>query len=107
MSLRVAKRLEAETGKKVRILDLRWLKPLNVEFIAKHAKEIGKVLVVDEGRETGGIAEQIFTAIDEHAGPGVVKKRVAGKDSYIPLASAANLVLLSEEEIFTATMSMN
>ncbi|MGA9852995.1 MAG: thiamine pyrophosphate-dependent enzyme [Gammaproteobacteria bacterium] len=106
MSLRVAKKLEQETGKKIRVLDLRWLEPLNVEWIAKHAKEIGKVLVVDEGRETGGISEEIFTAIEEHAGPGILKKRVVGKDSYIPLAAAANLVLVSEEEILTAAKAM-
>jgi len=99
MSLRVAKKLEKQTGKKARVLDLRWLKPLNAELMAKHAKDCGKVLVVDEGRETGGIAEEIFTHLEEHA-PGIRKARVAGKDSYIPLASAANLVLLSEEEIY-------
>jgi 2-oxoisovalerate dehydrogenase E1 component len=106
MSLRIAKQLEAETGKKIRVLDLRWLKPLNAELIAKHAKEIGRVLVVDEGRETGGISEQIFTAIEEHAGRGIVKQRVAGKDSYIPLASAANLVLVSEAEILQAARGL-
>jgi len=106
MSLRVTKKLEAETGKKIRVLDLRWLKPLNMELIAKHAKECSKVLVVDEGRQTGGISEEIFMAIDEHTGPGVVKKRITGKDSYIPLASAANLVLVSEEEIHAAAKSM-
>ncbi|MGH8372687.1 MAG: thiamine pyrophosphate-dependent enzyme [Gammaproteobacteria bacterium] len=106
MSLRVARQLENETGKQIRVLDLRWLKPLNTELIARHAKECGKVLVVDEGRETGGISEQIFTAIEEHAGRGIVKQRVAGKDSYIPLASAANLVLVSEAEIMQAARSL-
>jgi 2-oxoisovalerate dehydrogenase E1 component len=106
MSLRVAKRIADETGKKVRVLDLRWLKPLNVEQIAQHANEIGKVLVVDEGRRTGGIAEEIFTVLDEHARAEVAKRRVAGADSYIPLAAAANLVLPGEEEIFAAGMAM-
>ena len=105
MSLRVAKKLEAETGKKIRVLDLRWLKPLNAGFMAKHAKDCGRVLVVDEGRETGGIAEEIFAHLEEHA-PGIPKKRVAGKDSYIPLASAANLVLLSEDEIHAAAKAL-
>jgi 2-oxoisovalerate dehydrogenase E1 component len=105
MSLRVAKRLEKETGKKIRVLDLRWLKPLNTALMAKHAKDCGKVLVVDEGRETGGIAEEIFAHLEEHA-PGVKKQRVAGKDSYIPLASAANLVLLSEDEVYAAAKSL-
>ena len=106
MSLRVAKQLEKQTRKKARMLDLRWLKPLNDELIAKHAKEIGKVLVVDEGRQTGGLSEEIFTAIEEHAGRGIAKKRVTGKDSYIPLAAAANLVLMSEDEILAAAKSL-
>ena len=106
MSLRVAKKLEAETGKKIRVLDLRWLKPLNAEFIVKHAKDCGRVLVVDEGRQTGGISEEIFTAIEEHSGRGILKKRVAGKDSYIPLAAAANLVLVSEDEILAAAKTL-
>ena len=106
MSLRVAKQVEAETKKKVRILDLRWLKPLNREFIARHAKDIGNVLVVDEGRETGGIAEEIFTIIDEECGSGIEKARVAGKDSYIPLADAANLVLVQEPDIKAAALKL-
>jgi 2-oxoisovalerate dehydrogenase E1 component len=105
MSLRAARKLELETGKQARVLDLRWLKPLNGEWLARHAKEIGKVLVVDEGRQTGGISEEVFTAIEEHAGPGILKKRVAGKDSYIPLAAAANLVLPDESEIYSAARS--
>ncbi|MGH8363210.1 MAG: transketolase C-terminal domain-containing protein, partial [Gammaproteobacteria bacterium] len=100
-------RMEQKTGKQARVLDLRWLKPLNGELIAKHAKEIGKVLVVDEGRQTGGISEEVFTAIEEHAGRGIIKKRVTGKDSYIPLAAAANLVLVSEAEIFAAASSFS
>ena len=102
MSLRVAKQLEAKTGKQARVLDLCRLKPLNAELIAKHARECAKVLVVGEGRQTGGLAEQIFTVLDEQA-PSVAKKRVAGKDSYIPLAAAANLVLMSEQDIYKAT----
>ena len=106
MSLRAARALERRSGKRVRVLDLRWLKPLNGELIARHAREIGKVLVVDEGRRTGGISEEIFTAIDEHAGHGIVKRRVVGADTYIPLGAAANLVLVSESEILDAAVQM-
>jgi 2-oxoisovalerate dehydrogenase E1 component len=101
MSLRVAKRIETATGKRCRVLDLRWLKPLNAAWFAEHAKACGKVLVVDEGRLTGGLAEEIFTHLDELA-PGVTKARVAGADCYVPLADAANLVLLQEPEIEAA-----
>ena len=99
MSLRAAKRLETETGKTVRVMDLRWLKPLNRGFISRHANECGNVLVVDEGRRTGGIAEEIFTLLDEECGKDINKVRVSGEDSYIPLADAANLVLVQEQDI--------
>lgn len=106
MSLRAARKIEAETKQKVRVLDLRWLKPLNVESIVKHAKECGRVLVVDEGRRTGGIAEEIFTHIVEGCGEQVKLARVAGEDTYIPLADAANLVLVQEPEIVAAAKAL-
>jgi 2-oxoisovalerate dehydrogenase E1 component len=105
MSLRMAKRLESETGKRCRILDLRWLKPLNREFIAEHARQFERVLVVDEGRKTGGIAEEVITCLiedlGERAGQTTIA-RVAGADCYVPLADAANLVLPQEDEILDA-----
>ncbi len=105
MSLRVAKRLQAQ-GHACRVLDLRWLKPLNAQSIAQQANEVGRVLVVDEGRATGGISEQIFTALDEHARQDVSKARVVGEDSYIPLADAANLMLVSEQQIEDAAIAL-
>ncbi|MFW5969049.1 MAG: thiamine pyrophosphate-dependent enzyme [Halofilum sp. (in: g-proteobacteria)] len=102
MSLRTARRIETETGRAVRILDLRWLKPLNREAIATHARACTRVLVVDEERETGGIAEQIITGLMEDCGSAVHMARVAGADSYVPLGAAANTVLVSEDEIVTA-----
>lgn len=106
MSLRVARRLEAETGQRARILDLRWLKPLNREAVAAHARECHRVLVVDEGRETGGIAEQIVTGLVEDGGDALRVARVAGADSYVPLGAAANTVLVSEDEIVTAANNL-
>ena len=105
MSLRVSKLIEANSKKKIRVLDLRWLKPLNKEFIAAQAKAVGSVLVVDEGRETGGVSEEIFTILDEHC-PEVTKIRVTGKDSFIPLGAAANEVLVSEDQIRIAAEAL-
>jgi 2-oxoisovalerate dehydrogenase E1 component len=55
--------------------------------------------VVGESRETGGLSEEIFAAIEEHAGRGIEKHRVVGRDSYIPLGDAANRVLVQDEDI--------
>ncbi len=100
MSLRVARKLQEQTRRKARVIDLRWLKPLNIEAIVKHVAACSRVLVVDEGRRTGGVSEEIFTAIDEHCNERVKKARVTGIDSFIPLGDAANLVLPQEGEIW-------
>ena len=106
MALRTANSLRAEVGHQIRVIDLRWLKPLNGNRIAKHAAACGRVLVVDEGRRSGGIAEGIFTIIDEHCGPEVTKARCAGADSFIPLGDAADLVLVREEGVRTAARKL-
>ena len=106
MSLRAAAELHAADGVAVRILDLRWLQPLDREAIAQHARELGRVLVVDEGRQTGGLAEAIFTAIDEAGGAGVPRARVCGCDSFIPLGDAAYHVLPDEAEIVAAARQL-
>jgi 2-oxoisovalerate dehydrogenase E1 component len=106
MSLRVARRLEQATGHRSCVMDLRWLKPLNETAIARLAESTGRVLVVDEGRRTGGLAEEIFTMLDERCGTGVSKARVTGADSFIPLGAAANLVLPSDDEIFEAAHAL-
>lgn len=106
MSLRVARELKRETGNKIRILDLRWLKPLNRNALLKHARACRSVLVIDEGRQTGGISEEIFTALDEGGLGDTPKARVAGADSFIPLGDAANLVLVQEADILKAARAL-
>lgn len=106
MALRVARRLEQATGARIRVLDLRWLQPLNEAAIVAEADAAGGVLVVDEGRRSGGIAEQLFTLLDERARPGLQKRRVTGEDSYVPLGPAADAVLVSEAGIETAMRAL-
>ena len=99
MSLRAAKDIEKKRGWKVRVVDLRWLLPLNVEAIARHATSAKRILVVDEGRRSAGVGEGIITAIVE-AGQGAKPlRRVVGVDTFTPLAGAALLVLPGEQDI--------
>jgi len=99
MSLRAAREIEKQRGWKVRVVDLRWLLPLNVEAIARHAAACKRILVVDEGRRSAGVGEGIITAIVE-AGQGAKPvRRVVGVDTFTPLAGAALLVLPSEADI--------
>ena len=99
MSLRAAREIEARRGWKVRVVDLRWLQPLNAEAIARHAGDCARIIIVDEGRRSAGVGEGIITAIVE-AGLGAKPLgRVVGVDTYTPLAGAALLVLPSELDI--------
>src|SRR5690606_4290129 len=62
MSLRAAKTIEAKHGWKVRVVDLRWLVPLNEAFIREQAANAKRILIVDEGRRSAGVGEGIITA---------------------------------------------
>ena len=62
MSLRVARRLE-RIDIATRVVDLRWLAPLPVQDMLREATATGRVLVVDETRETGGVGEGVLAAL--------------------------------------------
>jgi 2-oxoisovalerate dehydrogenase E1 component len=108
MSLQ-AQRLLAEHGVRARVLDLRWLAPLPIEAVRRHARETGKVLVVDECRAThGGPSASILAALaeDTDGNERPVLRRIAGRDTYIPLGGAANTVLLQTEDVVRAAREL-
>ncbi|HTL14954.1 MAG TPA: transketolase C-terminal domain-containing protein, partial [Thermomonas sp.] len=106
MSLRAARQIEQQHGWKVRVVDLRWLVPLNHAAIAKHAGECDRILVVDEGRFSAGIGEGVITAITEGGFGGKPIRRVVGADTYTPLAGAAFLVIPKDEDIVAAAAAL-
>jgi 2-oxoisovalerate dehydrogenase E1 component len=104
MSLRVARRL-ASVGIDARVVDLRWLAPLPVVDMLREAGVTGRVLVVDETRETGGVGEGVLATLVKHGFTGRLD-RVASSDSFIPLGDAALHVLLSEDTIEAAAIKL-
>ncbi|MBS0487160.1 MAG: MFS transporter, partial [Proteobacteria bacterium] len=106
MSLRAAREIEVKSGWKVRVVDLRWLQPLNEAAIARHAGECRRILVVDEGRRSAGVGEGIITAIVEAGHGAKPLKRVVGVDTYTPLAGAALLVLPGDADIVAAAQAL-
>jgi 2-oxoisovalerate dehydrogenase E1 component len=104
LSLRVAQRLR-DRGIGARVVDLRWLAPLPMEEILRGALATRRTLVVDETRRTGGAGEGIVAELVE-AGYFGKLRRVASKDSFVPLGDAARHVLLSEDEIEAAALSL-
>ncbi|MGY4785549.1 transketolase C-terminal domain-containing protein, partial [Rhodococcus opacus] len=83
----------------------RWLAPLPVHDILREANATGRVLVVDETRSSGGVAEGVVTALIDEGFTGRLA-RVASEDSFIPLGDAALGVLLSEDTIEAAAIKL-
>jgi len=102
MSLRAVREIERRHGWKARVVDLRWLVPLNDAFIVEQARSAKRVIVVDEGRRSAGVGEGIITALVEGGLGHLPLKRVVGADTYTPLAGAAFLVIPSEADIVAA-----
>lgn len=65
-SLSAAEEL-AKEGISVEVLDLRTLRPLDVEAVLTTARKTGKVMVVHEDNLTGGFGGEISALIAEHA----------------------------------------
>jgi 2-oxoisovalerate dehydrogenase E1 component len=106
MALRAARKIDKEHGWKVRVVDLRWLAPLNDAFIAAQARDAKRILVLDEGRKSAGVGEGVITAIAEAGYGATPMKRVVGADSFTPLAGAALLVLPGEADIVAAAREL-
>jgi 2-oxoisovalerate dehydrogenase E1 component len=104
LSLRVAERL-AQDGIDCRVLDVRWLAPLPSAVVAEHARALGRVVVVDETRRSGGVGEAIVADLVAAGFTGPIR-RVAAQDSFIPLGDAARLVLVSEDDVEAAIRSV-
>lgn len=103
-----AKKLLSDMGINSRIVDLRWLAPLNEQGIIEQVNQCENVLIVDECRKTGSISEALVTLIHEHgeqrSNTSVV--RVTAEDSFIPLGNASYAVLPSTEQIVAAATKL-
>jgi 2-oxoisovalerate dehydrogenase E1 component len=90
-------------GIDLRIIDLRWLHPLNEAAIIEAVANVGKILLVDECRRAGGIAEKLMTLLAE-AGRGNDCSRLTADDCFIALGPAAELTLPSKDSIIAAAL---
>ncbi len=107
LGLRAARALAARPGVRARVIDLRWLRPLDEEAILAAARATRRVLVVDEGRRSGGVAEPVLALLAERLAPGEARlARVAGADTYIPLGDAALACMPSEADVIEAARAI-
>ncbi|MBU4211887.1 MAG: alpha-ketoacid dehydrogenase subunit beta [Verrucomicrobia bacterium] len=86
-ALHAAENLAGE-GINAEVIDARSLSPVDYETIGKTVKKTGRVVIVEEGPKTGGVAAEIATGIMERLGEhlrGPIE-RVASADVPVPFS---------------------
>ncbi len=103
LSRQAAKRLEKD-GIKPRVIDLRWLSPLPEEALINAIEGAGRVLIVDETRRTGGVAEALMALLTERTD--LPHARLTAKDSFIATGPAYAATMPSADGIVAAATQM-
>jgi pyruvate/2-oxoglutarate/acetoin dehydrogenase E1 component len=76
----------AGEGLSAEVIDLRSLRPLDVETIGRSAEKTGRLVVVEEGPPTGGYAGDVIATAVELAGP-IAARRVTLPDTPMPFSA--------------------
>jgi 2-oxoisovalerate dehydrogenase E1 component len=103
LSRQAEKILSEQHGLNLRVIDLRWLAPVNEDGLLDAVKGCDRILIVDECRKTGSQSEALMALFAERA-PDIPCRRIAAEDSFIPLGRAATLTLPSRDSIVAAAL---
>ena len=94
----------ADAGFGVRVIDTRWLSPLPEDGLIAAVAGCRGVLIVDECRRTGGVAEGLMALFSERGN--VPVSRLTAADSFIATGPAYAATLPSADGIFDAAVAM-
>ncbi|PID63370.1 MAG: MFS transporter [Gammaproteobacteria bacterium] len=89
---------------KVRIVDLRWLSPLPVEALNRAVDGCRHILIVDETRRSGGVAEALMAHFHETTSAGLA--RLVAEDSFIATGPAYAATMPSVDGIVAAASEL-
>lgn len=88
------------------VIDLRTIKPLDMETIYNSVRKTSKVLVIYEAPRTGGVGAEISARITEECFEWLDAPvmRVAAKDSFVPFAEPLEKFVLPsvDDIVYTA-----
>jgi len=99
LSRQAEKRLAAD-GIDARVIDLRWLSPLPEAALRDAIKGARRVLIVDETRRTGGVAEALMALLTERTD--LPHARLTAEDSFIATGPAYAATMPSADGIVRA-----
>ena len=104
LCLEAAKKLESN-GISCEIIDLRTIKPLDIDTIIESVKKTNRCVVVEQGWAQSGVSSEIISVIMENAFDWLDApvKRITGKDVPMPYAeNLEKLALPSLDELINA-----
>jgi 2-oxoisovalerate dehydrogenase E1 component len=105
-SKQAAKILEDKHKVKTKIIDMRWMAPIDKEKLLEEMGGAKQVLIVDECRKTGSWSEWMCGAILENGGQIPRVKVISADDCFIPLGKAAAAGLPSRDEIVHGALQL-
>lgn len=94
----------AARGIASRVIDIRWLAPLPEAAIWKAVEGCDHILVVDETRRSGGVAEAVMALLAESGAPSFA--RLTADDSFIATGPAYAATMPSAETIVDAALAL-
>jgi 2-oxoisovalerate dehydrogenase E1 component len=94
----------ADQGVKARVIDTRWLSPLPKEALTAAVQGAKRILIVDETRHSGGVAEALMAHFHEVST--VPLARITAEDSFIATGPAYAATMPSADSITAAALEM-
>ena len=91
-------------GIDTRIVDLRWLSPLPEESLLRAVAGAKRILIVDETRRSGGVAEGLMALFAEHTDVPVARE--VSRDSFIATGPAFAATMPSVDSIVAAAKAL-
>lgn len=108
-ALRAASMLEEQEGLSAEVIDLRTLRPLDVDTLVNSVKKTNRAVVVEDDWKFGGFAGEVASILMEKAFDWLDAPvaRVSGKDVPIPYNRNLEFAALpSEEDVIEAVLAM-
>ena len=87
-----------------RIVDLRWLSPLPEESLLQAVRGAKRILIVDETRRSGGVAESLMALFAERMDVPVARE--VSQDSFIATGPAYAATMPSAGSIVAAAKAL-
>ena len=103
LSRQAEARLAAD-GVKARVIDMRWLSPLPADALVQAVAGCKKILIVDETRRSGGLAEALMALFTERTA--VPHARLTAEDSFIATGPAYAATMPSAESVYSAAKAL-